>query len=457
MEDEVDPMRPVPFFFLVTIPLVSAMARAAPPALQLPVEEHRLPNGLRVVLAPDPQADDVSVLVRYDVGSADDPPGREGFAHLVEHLMFRGSKHVRDGDHAALVQRAGGYGMNATTELDATHYYETVPPEQLALVLWLESDRMGFLAQGINQRHLDAEREIVRDEMRGRMVDTANARVGEATMNEVFPPWHPYHRVYDGEALSGVKTDDVLAFLATWYTPRNATVALAGRFDAASALALASRYFGDLPGDSPPMRAPLPAQWRTPDVRLDMGAGVSADTVELAFATPPYGTAADAALDVLATLLTNRTGPLYRALVGTGLATGVSARQSSHRRGSIFSITAAVSDGGSLEAVETAIERVLTDLSAGVSAADCEREREAVRTSLFLRLETTAARAGALARAPSLSAPWDDARYAALQPSDIAAALRTLLVPENRVALFVHHGTRYPVRGIGLQRQERLR
>src|SRR5579862_4400292 len=126
------------------------MAFAVPASAAAPaIEEHRLPNGLRVVLAPDGGLDDVSVVVRYAVGSADDPPGREGLAHLVEHMMFDGSKHVPKGEHGRLLEAAGAWGMNARTSPDATTYFETVPSNQLPLVLWLESDRMGYLRDAV--------------------------------------------------------------------------------------------------------------------------------------------------------------------------------------------------------------------------------------------------------------------------------------------------------------------
>jgi zinc protease len=271
----------------------NAGAKASRPTLQLSVQGYELANGMRVVVAPDLSLDEVTVVVHYAVGSADDPEDKDGLAHLVEHLMFDGSEHVGRGDYARWIARVGGESISATTSLDSTNYMATVPPEQLALVFWLESDRLGFLSRRLDEQTLQRERAIVTDEARDRDLDRPFAAVRSAGLNKIFPEWHPYHRDYYPSASPHITLDDVRAFLRTWYSPRNATVIVVGRVEEPVVLALAEKYFADLPGARPPDRPALPGQWRVGNQRVDVTAHSSHDEVTFMWTAPALDLAGD--------------------------------------------------------------------------------------------------------------------------------------------------------------------
>jgi len=429
-----------------------ADARDSPP-LSLPVEQHVLANGLHVVLAPDPAVDGATVIVRYDVGSGDDPTGKEGLAHLVEHMMFDGSRHVPHGEYFRWIERAGGFGVNGTTAVDATRYVASVPPEQLPLVLWLESDRMGFPMP--DEDGLRRAKTLIADEVRGGTSDRTMGWVGPVLFSELFPSWHPYHMDPGRSGLDGVTLADVRAFLRTWYSPRNAWLFVAGKIDAAATLSLAEKYFGDLPGDAPPVRPDLPKTWRLPHARVVMGAGVTRDRVVLGWPAPPLGDPVDAALDLAAAILSDPNGRLQKALVATGLAVSVQAGESSQSRGSEFVINASTAYGVPAEVVEDAIERTVDDLAKTITPEECARVKSEWATTALLRLQTPASRAFRLSGVDAVLEPWGLHKYDAIGPGDIASAVRSVLAPSNRVSVVVHHDRRYPAGGVVLSREER--
>jgi zinc protease len=427
-------------------------ARDLPP-LSLPVEQHVLANGLHVVLAPDPAVDGATVVVRYDVGSGDDPTGKEGLAHLVEHMMFDGSRHVPHGEYWRWLERAGSSGYNGTTAIDATRYVASVPPEQLPLLLWLESDRMGFPAP--NEDGLRRAKTLIADEVRGKTGDQAVGWVMPVLFSELFPSWHPYHLEPGRSGLDEVTLADVRAFLRTWYTPRNAWLIVAGKIDAAATLSLAEKYFGDLPGDAPPVRPILPDRWRPPHARVVMGAGVNRDRVAVGWPAPPLGDPVDSALDLAATILSDPNGRLQKALVATGLVVSVHAGESSQSRGSEFLIGAIMADGVPAEVVEDAIERTVDDLAKTITPEECARARSELATTALLRLQTPAGRAFRLSYVDAALEPWGLHKYDAIGAGEIASAVRRVLAPSNRVSIVVHHDRRYPAGGVVLSREER--
>ncbi len=416
-----------------------------------------LTNGLRLLFAPDASLDDVTIVVRYDVGLSDDPAGKDGLAHLVEHLMFDGSRHVPRGQYYGEIERAGGWAVNARTTLDDTRYFVTVPPEALALVFWLESDRMGFLDGQIDERSLDHERQTVTYEVRDRVFDRGLGTVGGVALGEVFPPWHPYHRDLDPQWLPDITVADVRAYLRTWYTPSNATLVVAGRFDPVAALALSEKYFGDLPTHSPPTRPSWPSKWMARDVQVDMGAGMSRDSVVLGWPAPALGQPGDAELDLAAAILSDPEGRLQRDLVLGGWASRVASAERSYRRGSTFIVEATVAPERSPADVARRIEEAIRQIGESVTDAECARARVEWADGMLLRMETSAGRAQWLAGAPSLRTPWDATKYDGFGPGDVARAVREELGSGNRTVLIVHHGARYPPRGIVLNRQEQDR
>ena len=232
--------------------------------LRIPVERHRLDNGLRIVLSPDASAPIVGVNLWYGVGSRNEPPGRTGFAHLFEHMMFQGSAHVPKNRHFELLERAGG-SLNATTWFDRTNYFETLPSHHLELALWLESDRMGFMLPALDQEKLDNQRDVVKNEKRQRYDNQPYGDWDQRLQALVYPETHPYHHPVIGsmEDLDAATLGDVETFFRTYYVPNNAVLTVAGDFAPETALAMIERWFGDIPVGRPV--PPIPGVAELPD------------------------------------------------------------------------------------------------------------------------------------------------------------------------------------------------
>ena len=261
--------------------------------IQIPFTRHRLDNGLQVVLSRDPNAPVVAVNLWYRVGSRDERPGRTGFAHLFEHMMFQGSQNVPETAHFAHIEKAGG-SLNGSTWLDRTNYYETLPANYLELGLWLESDRLGWLLPAMTQEKLDNQRDVVKNERRWRVDNQPYGDWDERLQTMVYPPDHPYHHSVIGsmEDLDAASLEDVETFFSTYYRPRNAVLSLCGEFDPDHALALVDRWFGDIPAGDPvppiPGRTDIPSILETP-VREVVAQDISLARTYRAFRIPPYG------------------------------------------------------------------------------------------------------------------------------------------------------------------------
>ncbi len=223
--------------------------------------DQRLSNGLRVIVAEDHLAPVVAVNLWYDVGSKHEVPGKTGFAHLFEHVMFQGSRHVAKAEHIALVQAAGGT-MNGSTWLDRTNYFETLPAHQLDLALWLEADRMATLLDALSQENLDNQREVVKNEKRWSYDNRPYGSFQEKLQAHLFPPEHPYHHSTIGsmDDLDAATIEDVSEFFRTYYAPNNAVVSVVGDVEATHVVAAAERYFGAIPANPthPGARRPVP-------------------------------------------------------------------------------------------------------------------------------------------------------------------------------------------------------
>jgi zinc protease len=263
--------------------------------IQIPFSRHRLDNGLEVVLSPDPQAPVVAVNLWYRVGSRDERPGRTGFAHLFEHMMFQGSKNVPETAHFAHIEQAGG-SLNGSTWLDRTNYYETLPANYLELGLWLESDRLGWLLGAMTQEKLDNQRDVVKNERRWRVDNQPYGDWDERIQTMIYPPDHPYHHSVIGsmEDLDAASLEDVETFFRTYYRPSNAVLTLCGDFQEERALELVSRWFGEIPAGAP--IPPIPGRTDIPDVleapvRQVVEQDISLSRVYRAYRIPPYGQA----------------------------------------------------------------------------------------------------------------------------------------------------------------------
>ena len=280
----------------------------------------RLANGLRVIVAPDHHVPVVAVNVWYGVGSRDEVPGKTGFAHLFEHFMFQGSRHVAKAEHASIVQGAGGV-MNGSTWFDRTNYFETLPSNRLELGLWLEADRMATLLDALDQTNLDNQREVVKNEKRQSYDNRPYGTFYEKLMAAVFPSGHPYHHTPIGaEAdLDAADLDDVRAFFATWYVPGRAVLSMVGDVEVEEAFAAAERYFGPIPPGRdrrPPFRPVTLAPIIGAEVRETVPDAVPLVRIHWGFRTPPYGSSEFDALELAVQILAGGRGSrLYRTLV----------------------------------------------------------------------------------------------------------------------------------------------
>jgi zinc protease len=280
---------------------------------------HTLANGLRVVLHEDHSLPLVAINIWYHVGSKNERPGRTGFAHLFEHMLFQGSEHVGTHDHFRLVQQVGGVA-NGSTWYDRTNYYETLPANQLDLGLWLESDRMGFVLPAITAEKLETQRQVVMNERRQRVENQPYGLAHERLRELEYPLDHPYHWPVLGymEDIAAATLDEIRTFFATYYTPSNAVLTLAGAFDPGAALDRIEAWFGDIPA-GPPLPPPAPALRQPPPIgerRAVLADSVQLPRVYLAHRTPAFGHRLWYAADLLAVVLASgKSSRLYRDLV----------------------------------------------------------------------------------------------------------------------------------------------
>ena len=287
--------------------------------MRIPVETFHLDNGLFVTLSEDHTTPIVAVNLWYHVGSANEKAGRTGFAHLFEHMLFQGSAHVGSSEHFELIQRAGGT-LNGSTWLERTNYFETVPSNELALALWLEADRMGELLPAMTQEKLDMQRDVVKNERRWAVDNQPYGTMLEKMQELVFPASHPFQHSLIGsmEDLSAASLDDVAHFFATYYTPDNAVLSIAGDFESPEARRLVTEYFGPIPGGKerpplPPMNLPSVFGNRLRKVVHD---NVSLPRLFMAFRSPVFGSEEYYAASVASAVLGMRKGSrLHRSLV----------------------------------------------------------------------------------------------------------------------------------------------
>ena len=357
--------------------LALTATRLGAETLNVPVETFALPNGLRVVVHEDHSAPLVAVNVWYHVGSGREVKGRSGFAHLFEHMLFQGSRHISDDQHFAIVQEAGGTA-NGSTNADRTNYFEMVPSNYLETALWLEADRMGFLLPALTQAKLDNQRDVVKNERRqnyeNRPYGMGLIRTGEM----LYADAHPYHRPTIGyqEDLTAASVEDVKGFFSTWYNPNNASLVVAGDVKPAEVKRLVTKYFGDIPAG--PRPAPMKVQPATLDAdRRDvLEDQVTLPQVTLAWPSPQLWGDDDAACDVMAELLAQgKSSRLYQRLVYTEQsAQSVTAFQFSREIAGGFLVTAQAREGFNLSQMEAAVMEEVARL-----AKDGPSEQELVR------------------------------------------------------------------------------
>ena len=408
-------------------------------------EKYTLPNGLEVILSQNQRLPMVAVNLWYHVGPANEEPGRTGFAHLFEHMMFQSSKHVPEDSHIRLLEAAGASSLNGTTDYDRTNYFETVPANQLELALWLESDRMGYLLEKVDQPALSNVQDVVRNERRQRVENRPYGLAQETLVQSLFPKGHPYYGDVIGshEDIQAVKLDDVNRFFHQYYAPNNASLAIVGDFDPAQTKKLVEKYFGTL------KRGPaVPAvEVDTPQIaserRRVVPARVELPRVYMAWLSPPIFKQGDAAADITASILgAGRSSRLYRKLVyEKQIAQDVFARQESLILGSIFRIQATARPGHTAEELEQAIDEELAALKMQAPVPlEVERSRNTIETAIFGRLERLGGVADRLnSYNHYLGTPdyleKDIERYRSITPASVQAFAREHLAASGRVVV----------------------
>jgi zinc protease len=413
----------------------------------LPFTKRTLDNGLDVIVHEDHHLPLVAVNIWYHVGSKDERPGRTGFAHLFEHLMFEGSKHHNAGYFPPL-QQAGAL-VNGSTNTDRTNYWEVVPTSALDLALWMESDRMGFLLPAVTRERFETQRDVVLNERRQNYENRPYGLAFMAIVAALFPPDHPYHWLTIGAAedLRAMELEDVHAFFRDYYHPSNASLALAGDIEAERAFELAERYFGELPAGPRPAPVRATAELGR-ETRLVLEDRVEMPRVYMAWHSPAMFAAGDAEVDLLADLLANgKTSRLYRTLVYEDrLALDVSAYQNSRELGGVFLLVATAAPGRSLTdiaaSIDRELERVIED---GPSPDEMERAAAQVEAHFLYRLQTVGGFGGKsdqlnayniLKGDPAFFAA-DLARYQGATGDDVCAAAGRTLAFDRRVLLSV--------------------
>jgi len=436
-------------------------AQGAPNVPKLQFEKITLPNGLEVILHEDHSTPIVVANTWYHVGSGDEKPGRTGFAHLFEHVMFMGSEHVPTGQFDKLLEAAGA-DNNGSTTTDRTNYYEQLPSNALPLALWLDADRMGHLLPVMDQAKLDLQRDVVKNERRQRYDNVPYGRANEAIMAALYPASHPYHWTTIGSMtdLSAASLEDVKEFFRTYYAPNNATLVIAGDFNRDSVVTWVNRYFGGIPrGPQMPARPVVPAFTVARDTFLVQEDKVTLPRLYKTWHSVKLFHPDDAPLDVLADVLAgDKNSRLYKRLVfDMQVAQDVNAFQSSGMLDGFFQITVTPKPGQTpakmAELVAEELEKIQRD---GPTPRELARSLNSRRASFLDQLASVLGKADRLASYDYMAgtpdyAQQDLARYERVTAADVQRVANTYLkqhavvltvVPEGKRQLMVTGGAK---------------
>jgi zinc protease len=429
-----------------------AMSAQQPAALSVPYTQFKLPNGLNVILHRDTSVPVVSVNVWYHVGSGHERPGRTGFAHLFEHVMFEGSMHVPEGSFDTWLEAAGG-NNNGSTSNDRTNYYEDLPNNALELALFLESDRMGFLLDDKAPDKINGQRDVVKNEKR-QSVD--NQPYGQAFIELpalMYPAGHPYSWSTIGsmEDLTAASFEDVARFFRTYYVPSNASIVIAGDIDLAATRKMVEKWFSDVPAGKPvpPLNAPTAVLDGVK--RKTLTDRVQLPRLYLAWHTPALMKPGDAELDLVSNLLSGgKNSRLYKRLVyEMQIAQDVNAAQQSQALGSMYVIIATARPGQSLDKIQAVIDEELDKLrTTPPDAREMTRALNQTEANFYRSMERVGGFGG---KANQLNSYYkatgqpdyfqkDLDRYRAVTPADIKAVVEKYLPKDRRVELSIVPG-----------------
>ncbi len=421
----------------------SLSAQGSP--LRVPYVIDTLPNGLTLIVHEDHSVPVVTTNVWYHVGSGDERPGRTGFAHLFEHLMFMGSKNAPYPQFDRLLEAAGA-SINGSTNIARTNYYESGPASSLPLMLWLEADRLGWMLETMDVPKVDLQRDVVKNERRQSYENQPYGMAFETIAAALYPEGHPHSWTTIGSMadLSAASLDDVKEFFRTYYSPNNATIVVAGAVKADSVRALVRQMFGEIPrGPAMPAR-PAPAPFTVRDTVVVLEDRVQLPRIYLAWHGVKEYSRDDAALDIAAYVLSGaRNSRLTQALVyDREIATFASAFNSSGRVDGDFRIVANARPGIGLDTLQTVIDAELRRLAAQPpTAREIEQAKNAIEAQFLNGLEFTSAKADQLnsyyyATGEPDFFQRDLDRYRAVTAADVQRVVRQYLLG-NRVTLSV--------------------
>ena len=418
-------------------------------APEIKYERYTLPNGLEVLLHEDHKLPIVAVDIWYHVGPLKERAGRTGFAHLFEHMMFEGSKHVGEKAHIKYLEAAGATDINGTTNFDRTNYFETMPSNELELALWLESDRMGFLLDTLDRAKLANQRDVVRNERRQNTEGTPYGIVDETVYHLLFPKNHPYYGAVIGSHadVEAARLLDVREFFTKYYAPNNATIAIAGDYDPATIKALIEKYFGPIPRgpaveDSPVVTPPI-----TSERRATVTDTVQLPKVILAWLAPPAYAPGNADATLAASILGGgKSSRMYRELVyKQQIAQSASCYNDSEALASTFACELIAKPNVTPEKLEAEAEKLIDELvKTGPSVEEVERARNKIETRMISGLERLGGFGGIADMLNQYNQythdpgylPKELASYDAVTPATLQKVASNTLGKDQRVVVF---------------------
>ncbi|MEP6492425.1 MAG: pitrilysin family protein [bacterium] len=407
----------------------TAQSSAGAPSIRIPFEKYTLPNGLTVVLSEDHSTPTAAVEVMYHVGSKNEIAGHTGFAHMFEHVMFTGSGHVAYGLHDKFTEGVGG-GNNGQTSFDWTRYYETIPANYLETTLWLESDRMGFLLDSLDDAKFRAQRDIVKNERRQYTDNAPNGRDFEVMGLNMYPPGHPYSWPTIGSMsdLSGATVEDVKQFFRLYYVPNNATIAIVGDIDPAQTKRWVAKYFGGLQRGKPITRPTVGPPSLTGERRITFEDRVQVPQLTIAWPSAGMHSPDQPPLDVLSDILgLSRVARITKALVyDNQVATNASAFQNPSENVGQFVVTVTPRTGHTLTELETQVDSIIEQIKRdGPTADELKRVKAGQQRSSLERLQANFGKASQLANDqtfyndPAYTFTVDFAKTQAVTPADV--------------------------------------
>jgi zinc protease len=434
---------------LISFLLFTAYSLAQDVQLKVPYERHVLPNGLNVILHQDKTTPTISINMWYHVGSGYEKPGRTGFAHLFEHLMFEGSGNVPEGKFDEWLEAAGG-DNNGSTNTDRTNYWENVPSNALELALFLDSDRLGYLLDAMSPEKVDGQRDVVKNERRQSYENRPYGLAWETISKNLYPEGHPHSWTTIGsmDDLSAASYEDVVEFFKKYYVPNNASLSIAGDIEIDQTIELVEKWFREIPKGEPlPPINPAAAKLSEDKILL-LEDKVQLPRLYMVWITPPQFHPGDAEMDLLANILTGgKNSRLYNRLVyELQIAQDVNAFQSSAKLSSEFYIIATARSGHTLDELKAVIQEEIDKLKMSPpTERELQRAVNQYEAGFLSRLENIGGFGG---KADLLNSYFyytgnpdyfneDLARYKAVDVEDIRAMAQTYLVDDGRVILSI--------------------